>query len=312
VRRLAPTVLVIALLVATVAAFALAERLKLEPSPITRTRVDHKVFSPVCGCATGGTRISFDLRERGRMVALIVDADEQRVRMLVDEVVDAGGVTLRWDGRDDEGRVVAEGVYTPRIRLPDDKRTIAMPNPIRVDTTPPRVLKAEVSPRAFSPDGDRRLERVTVRYRVDEPARALLFVNGRQVERTRFRPLEGVRVWNGRRGGRALPAGDYELALAAEDTAGNVGERTAPTLVRIRYVELGRTTVRARVRTRFGVRVTTDARSIRWRFAGGKGTARRGLLVLRAPRRPGRFRLFVEANGHGASALVVVTRRPPS
>jgi hypothetical protein len=59
---------------------------------------------------------------------------------------------------------------------------------------------------------------------------------------------------------------------------------------------------------RFGVGVISDARSVRWRFAGGTGTAEPGVLVLRAPRRPGRYRLFVEANGHGARADVVVRR----
>ena len=102
--------------------------------------------------------------------------------------------------------------------------------------------------------------------------------------------------------GRSRP-GEYELAVAAEDTAGNVGERTPPTTVRIRYVELGAGRRSALARgTRFGVRVRTDARSVRWRFAGATGTARRGVLVLRAPRQPGRYRLFVEANGHARRA----------
>ena len=92
----------------------------------------------------------------------MVDRDERAVRRLVDRELGAGPVRLRWDGRDDDGEVVPEGSYTPRIRLPDEQRLIEMPNPIRVDTTPPRVLEATVAPRRFSPDGDRRLEKVTV------------------------------------------------------------------------------------------------------------------------------------------------------
>jgi len=66
--------------------------------------------------------------------------------------------------------------------------------------------------------------------------------------------------------------------------------------------------IRVRARTRFGVRVVTDARSYRWRFAGGRGVSTRELLVLRAPR-AGRYRLFVEVNGHGAVARVIVRPR---
>ena len=223
------TVLVIALLAATIAAFALAERLKLEPSPVTDTRVPIRAFSPVCDCERETVPIGFDLRNAGRVIVVMVDRDERAVRRLVDRDYGAGPVRLRWDGRDDAGDVVPEGSYTPRIRLPDEQRLIEMPNPIRVDTTPPRVLEATVTPLRFSPDGDRRLEKVTVTYRLDEPARGLLYVNGELHERTLFRPLEDERIWRGRRGGRPLPAGDYELEVAAEDIAGNVGERTAPT-----------------------------------------------------------------------------------
>jgi hypothetical protein len=78
--------------------------------------------------------------------------------------------------------------------------------------------------------------------------------------------------------------------------------------VRIRYVELARSVIRVRARTRFGVRVRTDASSFRWRFAGRRGLAPAGLLVLRAPR-AGRYRLYVDVNGHGAVARVIVRPR---
>ena len=76
----------------------------------------------------------------------------------------------------------------------------------------------------------------------------------------------------------------------------------------IRYIELARTTIPVLAQTRFGVRVTTDAKSFRWWFAGRTGIGTPGLLVLRAPD-AGRYRLFVEANGHGARARVVVRPR---
>ena len=184
-------------------------------------------------------------------------------------------------------------------------------NPIRVDTRSPQVTRTVIAPTTFSPDGDGRNDFVTVRYTVDERAHGLLFVDGRRNTRTRFQRQGGVMRWNGKRRGHGLPAGTYGLSLAAEDTAGNVGPSTSPVPVRIRYIELGRPVVRVRTRARFGVSVLTDASSFHWRFAGGSGTARPGLLVLRAPRLPGRFTLFVAYDGHGASAGIVVTRRRP-
>ena len=57
----------------------------------------------------------------------------------------------------------------------------------------------------------------------------------------------------------------------------------------------------------------TDAPTFRWRFAGRTGVGKPGLLVLRAPK-AGRYKLFVDANGHAARADVVVRPRvkPPA
>jgi hypothetical protein len=309
VARLAPTLVVLALLAGTAVAFGVTERLKLERSPIAAPEID-KVFSPVCECESDEAEIGFRLRRRDTISLSIVDAEGELVRLLVDrEKVDAGPFDTRWDGRDDAGELVPQGVYRPRLRLARGRRTIVLPNPIRVDTTPPRIRIAAVAPVAFSPDGDGRNDRVTVSYTVNERAHALLYVDGVLRVRTRFQPLEGQIPWFGVVERRPLRAGPHLLALAAEDLAGNVGERTEAVEVTIRYIALARSELSARVRTRFGVRVRTDARTFSWRFAGGKGAARAGLLVLRAPRKAGRYTLFVSANGHDARASVRVLPR---
>ena len=50
-----------------------------------------------------------------------------------------GPVEIAWDGRDDAGKVLPEGEYKPRIRLRDDRTTYTLPNPMRIDVTPPRL-----------------------------------------------------------------------------------------------------------------------------------------------------------------------------
>jgi hypothetical protein len=309
-RRFAPLAVVLALLGATAVAFGVSERLKLERAPIAAPEID-KVFSPVSEGESSRASIEFRLREAGRVSVDVVDADGELVRELVDErSLPAGGrLQTVWDGRDDNGVIVAEGIYRPRLRLTRDRRTLILPNPIRVDTTPPRVVAVSVRPQFFSPDGDGRNDRVRVGYRLSEKANAMLYVNGTREVRTRFRPLEETLVWNGRRDGRVRRAGLYRLQVGAEDEAGNLATRTKPAFVEISFIQLGRQTVRARARTRFGIRVTTDAARYRWRFAGGTGVGTPGLLVLRAPR-AGRYTLYVEANGHADKARVVVTPRP--
>ena len=217
--KLPQTLVVLALLGATAAAFAVTERLKLERSPITGTRV-YRLFSPVCECLRDAATISFVLRQRGEITVDVLDSEGDVVRTLVrDRDEPRGRVTYSWDGRDEAGRIVEEGRYRPRVRIREHGRTIVLPNPIRVDTTPPRIRFTDVFPRVFSPDGDGNSDRVTATYEVDEIARAMLLVDGRRRVLGRFRPRGGrlvvvVRVAPGPR--RAERAGDVDVGFRHE------------------------------------------------------------------------------------------------
>jgi hypothetical protein len=57
------------------------------------------------------TTIRFDLPQAGRITLAVYDAAGRRVRLLVDEAKEAGSHQARWDGRADDGRQVASGVY---------------------------------------------------------------------------------------------------------------------------------------------------------------------------------------------------------
>ena len=298
--------IVLLLLGATAAAFAVTERLKLERSPVTGTRVD-RVFSPVCECARDVAVISFVLRGRETLTLDILDKDRRSIRTLVrDQREPRGRVSYTWDGRDNLERIVPEGVYRPRVQLERNGRTIVLPNPIRVDTTAPRITLARVFPRVFSPDSDGRSDRVTASYRVDERARAVMLVDGRQRVQSKFRRLEGNLVWFGRVNGHVVRPGIYEIRLRAVDRAGNRSPRTRAVPVRVRFVELSRERIEVGAGRRFAVRVLTDAASYRWLYAGQRGAGRREVLVLRAPQEPGEYTLYVTVGGHAASAAVDV------
>jgi hypothetical protein len=309
--RLPQTLIVLALLGATAAAFAVTERLKLERSPITGTRVD-RVFSPVCECTRDVAVISFVLRRRSTVTVDFLDSDGRRVRRLVtDREEQRGRVSYTWDGRDDFERLVPDGVYRPRVLLEEHGRTIVLPNPIRVDTRAPRIRLLRVFPQVFSPDRDGRRERVVARYEIDEQAHAMMLVNGRRRVLEKFRATEGELVWFGRINGRPVRPGTYEIRVRAFDRAGNRSSSRRVVPVVVRYIELFRDRIEVVAGRRFSVRVSTDAPRYRWIFAGDKGTARRRVLVLRAPETPGEYRLIVTHRGHADSAEVVVTEPPP-
>lgn len=298
---------VLALLGATAAAFAVTERLKLERSPITGTKVD-RVFSPVCECARDVAVISFVLRRPETVTVDMLDSGGRSVRTLVRKRREpAGRVSYTWDGRDNADRIVAEARYSPRVQLERNGRTIVLPNPIRVDTTAPRIRIVRVFPRVFSPDSDGARDRVTATYALDERALAMMLVDGQRRVLSRFRPLEGKLVWFGRVDGRPVPSGTYEIRLRAVDRAGNRSARTRAAPVRVRYVELSRDRIEILAGKRFSVRVRTDARSYRWIFAGEKGVGERQVLVLRAPDTPGTYFLYVSVGGRADRAEVVVS-----
>ena len=297
--RFLPTLLVLALIGSTAAAFAVTEGLKLEKSPITRTQVN-KVVSPAEQAS-----IQFDLRKGDRVSVVIVNGNGEVVRTLATHRrADPGAQQFLWNGRGDNGRFVPDGTYRPRVHLAREHRTIVLPNPIRADATSPLIRLVSLTPRVFSPDGDFRREFVRIRYRASERSRAIMYVNGDRRLTVRAFVRAGKLEWRGR-AVRRLPAGRYRLQLRALDLAGNLGPPTRSFVVRVRYVDLRPHLLAVRSGARFGFRVFTNAKRYSWHLGTRGGVARGPFLILRAGA-PGRYRLRVAANGHVARALVLV------
>jgi hypothetical protein len=213
--------------VATATAFAVTQRLKLEPSPISQTRVSD-VFSPVCRCASRAASIEFSLR-RADDVRIAVRTGSGEVTVAEGSFAQ-GDVHVRWDGRDASGELVPDGTYHPFVELKRAGRTIDLPNPIRVDTIRPSIKFTSLRPRLFRPGA----EKLRVTYRVSEHAHALLFVDGRRRVFTASTRLRGRLQWYGKVRGHLIRPGRHKVKLVAEDLAGN---RSAPTpwvVVRVR------------------------------------------------------------------------------
>jgi len=294
-KRVAPTILVAALLVATATAFAVTEHLKLEDSPVINTTFAAR-FSP----KLVEERIGFRLRREEEISLDIADASGKVVKHAVGAGVFGQAYhEFAWDGRDDSGRIVPDGTYHVQLTLKDENRTIEFPRTITVDSTPPTIDVA-LKHQAFSPDGDGRADHFDFIYRFGEPAWGILYVDGRRVGRTYRKKPTGRYPWYG----KDKKPGEYRLALGAQDLAGNQTS-TREFLVRLRFVELLKRKFTPKGPT-LRVRVSTDAKTVTWKLGGRSGTGRPPLLRIPVPAQPGRYTLTVRANGHRTKGTVVV------
>ncbi len=151
-QRVFTTVTLLGLLVATAAAFAITEHLKLIKSPIYGTEVSNrdgvptKLFSPVCQCANSAARLTIRLRHHDHVTVTIVDAEDRQVATIAsDENLGARAPQhFVWDGRMADGTQAPNGVYHPWVHLSHARHTYRFTNKIILDTTPPKVRSASV------------------------------------------------------------------------------------------------------------------------------------------------------------------------
>ena len=86
------------------------------------------------------------LGKPGRLTVEIVNGSGDVVRTLArSKPASRGAQLFQWDGRNDAGEVVPDGTYRPRVHLSAEHKTILLPNPIRMDATPPLIRLASVS-----------------------------------------------------------------------------------------------------------------------------------------------------------------------
>jgi hypothetical protein len=311
--RVLPTAFLVVLLAATTGAFALTQKAKLQLSYIYGTRVA-KIFSPACGanCPTQVANIKFKLRHHDRLTVWVDDTHGKRVATVIsNKSFPKGEVDLAFTGIAPNGLTLPDGEYTPVIRLLPQHWQIVLPDTqILLDTKAPVIKAVLPKPRTrvayISPDGDGHHDRYRVGYTLSEPAHAILYVRYTKVETTYRKPLTGTLTWNGYLHHRAARPGRYVLSLTAVDAAGNRAKVTPFAIVYVRYISLARTRIDVRHGRRFSLRVARDAPTVSWILNGRHGTSSRTVLLLRAPKKPGRYKLYVTAGDHTAKGLVVV------
>jgi hypothetical protein len=308
-QRVLTSAALVGLLIATAAAFAITERLKLVKSPIYGTHVSKRV-SPTCGCARGKAGIRVTMRSGDDVTITIRDAAGHLVDTLAaGEYVPRGPVRFVWDGKTDLGKRAPDGAYQPEIHFARQHRTILLPNRIVLDTHPPKVLSVTPSRDTISPDGDNVGDSIKVSYRFNSPARAALYLGSRRIELTRGHKPKGTFTWHGSVDGKPLARGTYTLYLGGIDEAGNLTPPNArrQLFVRVRYIQLLRDRiVLKKPGVRFGVGVDTDAPFYLWSLDGVKGVSTEPVLRVHAPDKPGTYALVVSERGHSYRSTVVV------
>jgi len=303
-QRILSTAVIVGLLAATAAAFAITERLKLTKSPITGTKVVRAYVSPRAHTMAA---INVRFRRSDRVTVTILDPHRSEVDTLAYRLlVPRGRKTFTWNGRTDTGTIPNGGTYYMEIHLENQHRTILLPNPLVLETKLPVVLDAGVEPKAFSPDGDHQFDTVTVHYKLSEDAHALVSVNGTRIIKSRSHKVRDKVAWNGKVRGRLVPPGTYVLLVGAVDPAGNVAKKVRRVAVTIRYIRLAvpRVIVGAGAHLRIGV--STDAKRYNWKLGARSGAASGRVLRVRVPSVAGTYRLVVSERGHAAAATVVV------
>jgi hypothetical protein len=309
VARALSTAIVIALLAATAAAFALTERAKLTLSPIYGTQ-PAQVFSPnsmVPGRAVA--HLHFRVRPHERIDVWIEDDDGKKVAELVANrsVKAHQKLQLVWDAFSPSGIAAPDGDYHAVVKLIRSHRTIVLPSAIRLDTTPPKITVKHPQYPVISPDGDGHADVFDIPYTLSEPGHAILLLRGKQILFTRCCKEAGTLTFSGKDNkGNRLPPGRYVLEVAAQDVAGNRSKGTPFAIVQIRFVVLARTRVVARPGAGFALRVSTDAPVVHWTLHGRSGTEPRGTLHFHAPKSPGVYKLYVTVGSHSAVCTVVV------
>ena len=160
------------------------------------------------------------------------------MRRIVDGERKAGDTKhrFRWDGRDDDGRRVPDGVYRMRVVRRDESRVINSTKKITVDTEPPRVEL--VSARAVADRAERARPEAGGAPPLPRARRTRRRCSGSSARTTASRgscaasaaTSGGAGVW--RRAGGAgpdavepAPEGDYAFTVTVRDRAGNEARR---------------------------------------------------------------------------------------
>ncbi|HTT94712.1 MAG TPA: hypothetical protein VMF55_08560 [Solirubrobacterales bacterium] len=123
------------LVVATLAAFAYAQRVKRDPQVIDKFKIAGKktnAFTPGGPCHRR-VRLKFRTTTSNDATVQIIKPGGVVVRLLAEEFLKRYSYhTYHWDGKDDAGAIQPVGRYRMRVILADEERSLTLPGTIRL------------------------------------------------------------------------------------------------------------------------------------------------------------------------------------
>jgi N,N-dimethylformamidase beta subunit-like, C-terminal/FlgD Ig-like domain len=222
------------LVLATIAAFFVTQQLKSEDALVLRFAAKPQQFSPNGDGTRDRSEVGFDLSRPATVSFYVLDGEGNEIRRVVDDRALAGDTKHRftWDGRDDDGVPVPDGLYRMRVVQRSEGRVINSSKRIRVDRKPPEVTLLESVPGVIAPREPGQEIEVVVRYRgpSNSAPEFRVFrtdVAGEPLVVRRFRGNDDRRgIWHGEvatgpEQTEPAPDGDYAFTVTVRDKAGN-------------------------------------------------------------------------------------------
>jgi hypothetical protein len=328
-------VVFLALVAATFGAFFVAQRLKGAP-PVVQLQ-GQRWLSPNGDGRKDRAELRLRVRESDVLTADLIDEAGNPIKRLVTErpVGPSRPLRVTWDGRGDDGAVAPDGVYRLRGTLLEQGRSVVNPRLITLDTTAPTPEVERIRPdQVVGPQAPEMSvlvsgvsRRSATRFRVirtDTPEPQLVAKGRRAPGLKRW-------TWNGRSGGKPVPAGVYVVQVRVRDRAGNVGSNPArvpfdagdspgPAGITVRSLAAQPPLRPVTAGAKADFFVDSRARPYRWaiRRVGGKRPVRRGKvaagakgpLKLRAPRgKSGLYMVELQSGRNRTAAPFIVQAR---
>jgi flagellar hook assembly protein FlgD len=223
------------------------------PLAVRRFRAAPAVLTPNGDGVGEATTISFSLTTAATATVDIVNGSGVTVRRLANARSFAAGASrLLWDGRDDSGSLVPDGLYTVLISAQSPGQSDTDADDVVVDRT---LGNLRIAPRPFSPNGDGRRETTTATFDLARAAtvRVLVLYGDRRI--ATLTSAVGLQAgpqsfaWDGRTGsGTRASQRRYTVRVEATTSLGTrvlssrVRLDTTPPAVRIARAVAGRRT----------------------------------------------------------------------
>ncbi len=222
------------LVVATFAAFFVAQRLKSAPQVAVIKKITRH-FSPNGDGRRDVSQIRVRVRKDDDVTIAIVDVNGTEVKRLARAVpaVRKKSVRVAWDGTTAEGARAPEGLYRVRVSLRRGGRAVVLKPGLELDLTAPRPTVFAGGPEDRWITGPTagpvpfRVRVVSARSPTRIQVRRTDGAEPRVVRRFTLAPGEREGEWDGRADGAPAPPGTYQIVALVRDQAGNVG-RSAP------------------------------------------------------------------------------------